>query len=315
LKRATNSFFDSAPSMGTVTLFVQRGLLSLWLAILLSAWLSEAIAAPEVPEPRIVSLAPHLTELAFDVGAGERIVATVEYSDYPQAARAIPRIGDAFLVDLERLIAIRPQLVLAWDTGTPVPTIERIRALGLRVEVFSTQRLQDVAAAIRRLGELAGTEAVANATALKFEDDMRALRVRYQDRAPIRVFLQINDRPLYTVNDQQIISEIAELCGGKNVFAHLNELAPTIGEEAVIAANPQAIVSTDDTVPDPRARWERWQHLAAVRAGNVFSLRSDDLARPTTRLAKGASAMCQVLDTARENLRRAKRTPESKPAL
>lgn len=251
---------------------------------------------------RIVSLAPHLTELAFDAGAGDRIVATVEYSDYPDAARRIPRIGDAFLIDVERLVAIAPDAVLAWDTGTPVQTIERVRSLGIRVELFSTQRLRDVAAAIRNLGELAGTQVTAEAAASRFEQQIQTLREQNRNREPIAVFIQINDRPLYTVNDKQIISEIVELCGGKNIFGQLNELAPAIGDEAVIAANPQAIVITHPT--DDGARWSRWKHMQAVRAGNVFTLAPDDLARPTTRLVEGARAMCRALDTARDNLRK-----------
>lgn len=251
---------------------------------------------------KIVSLAPHLTELAFVAGAGDRIVGTVEYSDQPAAARAIPRIGNAFLLDFERLLALSPDVVLAWDTGTPKQTIERIRELGLRVEVFSTQRIQDVAAELRRLGTLAGTEHIAERAARRYEEEVKALRAEYRERRSITVFVQINDRPLYTVNREQIISEIVSLCGGSNVFAELSDLAPTIGEEAVIAANPDAILSTDDSVPSPMSRWARWSNLTAVRANNVFSLPSDDLTRPTTRVVAGARAVCKALDTARAHL-------------
>jgi len=207
-----------------------------------------AIAAHAAPPQRIVSLAPHLTELAFTAGAGDRIVATVEYSDHPDAARSIPRIGDAFRVDLERLVALRPDAVLVWESGNPAPTIERIRALRLPVVAFQTQRLEHVATALR---------------------------------------------------------EIVELCGGRNVFADLNEFAPAIGIEAVIAANPQAIISTDDTVPDAAAEWQRWRHIEAVRIGNVYTLRSDDIARATTRLTVAAESVCRTLDTARQRLRAA----------
>jgi iron complex transport system substrate-binding protein len=255
-------------------------------------------AAPQ----RIVSLAPHLTELAFTAGAGDRIVATVEYSNHPDAARSIPRIGDAFRVDLERLLAMRPDAVLVWETGTPAPTIERIRALHLPVFAFQTQRLADVAAVLREIGRLAGTSAVAEREAADYERRIQELRDRYRDRIRVRVFIEVDDRPLYTVNGQQIISEIVELCGGRNVFADLNELAPAIGIEAVIAANPQAIISTDDTVPDAAAEWSRWRHIEAVRTGNVFTLRSDDIARATTRLTVAAEAVCRTLDTARQRL-------------
>ncbi len=282
------------------TFLTQFLLIFLWLGTCSIS--SAATKQPSPPFSRIVSLAPHLTELAFAAGAGDRIYGTVEYSDYPEAAKSIPRVGDAFLVDFERILAIAPDAVLAWDTGTPQQTIARLRELGLHVEVFSTQRIQDIVAELRRLGKLAGTERIAQSAAAQFESDMEGLRTQYRDRARVTVFLQINDRPLYTVNGAQIISEVANLCGGTNVFANLNELAPAIGEEAVIASDPEVIVSTDETVPDPMARWRSWRSMRAVRAGNLFSLPSDDLARPTMRLVSGARAMCRALDTARARL-------------
>jgi iron complex transport system substrate-binding protein len=255
-------------------------------------------AAPQ----RIVSLAPHLTELAFTAGAGERIVATVEYSNHPDAARSIPRIGDAFRVDLERLLAVRPDVVLVWDSGTPAPTVERIRALNLSVVSFQTHRLEHVALVLREIGRLAGTSEVAERAAADYERSIRELRERYRDRTTVSVFIEVDDRPLYTVNGRHIMSEIVELCGGRNVFADLNALAPAIGIEAVIAANPQAIISTDDTVQDAAAVWSRWRHIEAVRTGNVYTLRSDDIARATTRLTVAAEAVCRTLDTARQRL-------------
>lgn len=255
------------------------------------------------PIERIVSLAPHLTELAFAAGAGERILGTVEYSDYPAAARRIPRIGDAFRVDLERLVAIAPDAVLAWDSGTPVQTIERIDALGMRVELFSTQRLQDIAVALRRLGRLAGTSETAESAARQFEQEIRVLRRQYRGRAPVSVFFQINDRPLYTVNANHILSEIVALCGARNVFANLNDLAPAIGIEAVIAADPQVILALDESTRNAAEQWRKWRHIDAVRSGNVFTLSADELARPSTRLSEGAAAVCRALDTARKNLK------------
>jgi len=274
------------------------------LAWLMLCSLATISVAAERAQVRIVSLAPSLTELAFAAGAGDRIVATVEYSDYLQAARAIPRIGDAFRVDLERVLELRPDFVLAWESGTPAATIERLRALGLNVEIVSTQTLAEVSAALRHLGELAGTRSAADAAAKRFESQIARLREEYRDRKPVSVFVQINDRPLYTVNGNHIISEIAALCGGTNVFTALRDLAPTIGIEAVIAANPDAIVSTDSSVTDAMAHWRRWETLTAVRARNVFTLPSDELARATPRLVTGARSMCRALETARENLRR-----------
>jgi iron complex transport system substrate-binding protein len=268
--------------------------------------LTTAVAQAAAPAQRIVSLAPHLTELAFTAGAGDRIVATVDFSDHPAAARNIPRIGNAFRVDLERLLALRPDVVLVWESGTPAPTIERIRALQLPVVSFETHRLEHVATVLREIGRLAGTSEVAERAAVDYEKRIQQLRDEYRERAPLRVFIEVDDRPLYTVNGRHIMSELVELCGGRNVFADLNELAPAIGIEAVIAANPQVIVSTDDTVPDSAAVWGRWRHIEAVRTGNVYTLRSDDIARATTRLTVAAEAVCRTLDTARQRLQPAR---------
>jgi len=251
---------------------------------------------------RIVSLAPNLTELVFAAGAGDRIVGTPQYSDYPQAARSIPRIGDAFRFDFERVLALRPDVVLAWEPGTPAAVVERLRALQLRVVTIATWHIADIPQAVRELGRIAGTTSQAARAAATFESDIAALRRQYGGRAPISVFLQVNDQPLYTVNGKQIMSEIIGLCGGRNVFGDLNDLAPQVGVEAVLAADPQAIISTGN--PDAAAfkQWQHWPRLKAVSAGNLFTLPPDDLARSTTRVAAGAAAMCRTLETARQHL-------------
>jgi iron complex transport system substrate-binding protein len=269
---------------------------------LVMAMCGSHVRAQEAPARRIVSLAPHLTELAFTAGAGDRIIATIEYSNHPAAARKIARIGDAFHVDLERLVALKPDAVLVWESGTPLRVIERIRALNLRVISFQTHRLDEVATTLRSIGKLTGTSAIADAEASRFEREIAALRREYRERAAVSVFIQINNAPLYTVNGRQIMSELVELCGGRNVFAQLNELAPAIGLEAVVEANPQVILSTDDTVPDAAATWKKWTHIQAVRASNVYTLPSDDFARATTRLSVGARQVCRTLDEARRHL-------------
>jgi iron complex transport system substrate-binding protein len=174
--------------------------------------------------------------------------------------------------------------------------------LKLRVVSFQTHRLEHVATVLREIGRLAGTSEIAESAAADYERRIQQLREQYRDRVPVRVFIEVDDRPLYTVNGRQIMSEIVELCGGRNVFADLSDLAPAISIEAVIAANPQAILSTDDTVPDGAAAWSRWRHIEAVRTGNIYTLRSDDIARATTRLTVAAEAVCRTLDTARQRL-------------
>jgi iron complex transport system substrate-binding protein len=256
------------------------------------------------PSPRIVSLAPHLTELVFAAGAGESLVGVVEYSDYPEAARRLPRVGDAWRVDMERLLALKPDLVLTWASGTPDDVLARLRSLGLAQREIVTYRLSDIPAALRTIGELAATENTAETAARDFDRQIAELKRAYADARPIRVFIQLDDQPVYTVNGRHIISEVVELCGGRNVFAALPQLAPPVTLEAVIAADPEAIVSTDDTITDPMAMWRRWEGIRAVRAGAVYALPADTMARATPRLSAGTRATCAALDDARRRLDR-----------
>ncbi|HKQ83646.1 MAG TPA: cobalamin-binding protein [Steroidobacteraceae bacterium] len=259
-------------------------------------------AVPAAQAHRIVSLAPHLTELAFAAGAGDQMVGTVLYSDHPAAARELPRIGDAFRVDLERLLALHPTLVLVWEGGTPQATIEQVRRLQLPVEVFSTRVLADVPRTIVRLGEVAQTHAVAAAAASQFTNQVAALRAQYASRPTVNVFLQVNNRPLYTVNGRQIMSEVLQVCGGKNIFDDLTQLAPIVSVEAVLARQPQAIISTDQQPPDIVTQWAQWKNLPAVHAGALYTLRADNLTQANARMPVGMRALCETLEDARRRL-------------
>lgn len=257
-----------------------------------------ATSAVAAGASRIVVLAPNLAELVFAAGAGERLVGTVEYSDYPRVARRIPRVGDAFRIDHEKLLAVRPDLVLAWQSGTPVAVIEKLRGLGLPVAVVQVSQLAQVAEALRQVGKLAGTEASAEQAAQQFERNLATLKLRYADRSALRVFIEIERQPLFTVNGKHLISEIVQLCGGENVFAGVNQLAPAIGIEAVLVADPQVVLSTVRGDPAMSA-WRRWRKIDAVRAQRVYQLDPDTLTRATPRVIEGAKQVCEVLDRAR----------------
>lgn len=272
------------------------------LAVFLSALAAATAPAPERPRAaqRIVSLAPNLTELVFTLGAGARLVGADVFSNYPPQARGIARVGDAFQVDYERVLALNPDLVLVWDTGTPEPVIEKLTQLGLAVERLSTTRLEDVASALRRLGSLTGTTATAEEAARAYSSALAALRLEHAADPSITVFYQISAAPLYTINDRHLISEIIALCGGRNVFAELAQLAPPVSLEAVLERNPEVILAGDDIAGDPFAPWRRWRQLRAVELDNLYVLRVDRVARATTRIVEGAREVCAVLDQARE---------------
>ena len=173
----------------------------------------------------------------------------------------------------------------------------------LRVVTVPTFRLADVPAALRLVGNLAGTRPVAETAAARFEDEILQLRCVHAGARPVTVFVQIDDEPLFTVNGRHVISEMLELCGGRNVFADLPQVAPTVDIEAVLARDPQVILSTDDTIADPQAAWRRWPQLAAVRVGAIYSMPSDTVTRATPRLVDGVRSVCSALDDARRRMR------------
>lgn len=265
------------------------------------------------PARRIVSLAPHLTENLYAAGAGDRLVAAVDYSDYPAAAKLLPRVGSYAQLDLEAIVAARPDLVVAWPEGNGPTVLARLTALGLPVYRSAPRRLEDIADGIARLGQLAGSEAAAHRAAAEFRYGLAALRRRHADRPPVRLFYQVWNPPLLTVGDNHIIGDVIRLCGGRNVFATLTAPAPTVGIEAVLAAAPEAIVASGmgrDT-PVGLDSWRAWPTLAAVAAGNLYFVEADYLQRPTPRILLGAARLCAHLENARAG--RAERLGQGAP--
>jgi iron complex transport system substrate-binding protein len=255
----------------------------------------------KAPAQRIVSLAPHLTELLFAAGAGTQVVGTVEFSNYPEGAKAVPLIGDSALLDLERIVALKPDLVLVWQQGNAQRQLEKLLSLGIPVFYDQPKHLSDVARSIDRLGRLAGTEAVAASAARAFRVREAELRKRYAGRATVRVFYQIWEQPLMTINDQHLISDVIRLCGGQNVMAGLKQLAPVISTEAVLEADPEVIAgaTAEPNMRDNLDNWRAWPRILAVQRDNLFVIHTDLISRHTPRVLDGAQQMCENLDKAR----------------
>lgn len=259
----------------------------------------------EQPAQRIVSLAPHATELLYEVGAGGRIVGTVSFSNFPPEAEDIPRIGAYDNFDLEAIAALRPDLIVAWHSGNRLRQVERLEALGLTVFYTEARHIEDIPRLLRHFGALAGTEAQANTEALRFERRLDGLRRTYQQRETVRVFYQVWDRPLMTINGEHLISDAMRLCGGENVFAAMKQLAPTVSIESVLAADPELIVTggMGELHSEWLEQWRQWRQLHAVQTGNLALIHPDLLQRPTSRLLEGTEALCRELERARERLR------------
>jgi iron complex transport system substrate-binding protein len=256
------------------------------------------------PARRIVSLAPHLTELLFAVGAGAHVVGTVEHSDFPEGARRVPRVGDSAMLDLERIAALEPDLVLVWRHGNSPQQLQRLAALKLPTYAHEARALPDIARGLRDLGVLTGREADASQRADAFERAVAGLRARHAGRARLRVFYQVWPQPLITLNGEHLISQMLDLCGADNVFTGERLLTPTVTAEAVLLADPDAIVT--GWVPAhggaPLDGWKRLTALHAVRSGQLLTVNPDLLHRQSDRVIAGAQELCEKLDGVRARL-------------
>ncbi len=264
----------------------------------------------EHPARRVVTLAPSLTELVFAAGGAGRVVAVDGASDYPPAVRELPRIGELSRIDIERLVVLRPDLVLVWRGGNTGREVEQLAALGIATFSIEPRRLDDVPRALRRIGALLGTSAVADAAADAIRARLQELRRRHASAPPVRVFYQVWSSPLMTIGGGQIVDDAIAACGGRNVFGSLDQVVPHVSIESVVASDPEVVLSADERgaqVPVRRAAdapafavWRRHPRMAASRGGNFFLLDGDAISRQGPRIVDGVAAICRALDAVRE---------------
>lgn len=249
---------------------------------------------------RVVTLAPHLAELVCAAGGCPRLVAVSAYSDFPAELKRLPQVGDGWQVNLEAVLAQRPDLILAWDGGTPAATIERLRGLGQRVEALPIATLDGVADALLAVGGWLGTDDAAQQAATSYRRRLAALRAAQRGAAPLRAVYQIETAPAYTVNGRSPISEAMAVCGGVNVFAALPTLAAPVGAEAMLVAAPDVVLyGGEENAAAMRGYWARLKSVPAVRRGALYPIDADRLARAGPRLLDGVDEVCARFAEAR----------------
>jgi iron complex transport system substrate-binding protein len=257
------------------------------------------------PARRVISLAPHLTEILYATGAGHTLVGALDYSDYPPEARTLPRVGNESGIDLEAVLALKPDLIVAWPSAGSRRAIDRLAGLGIPVYRSEPRELEDIATTLERLGRLTGSESTSTRAAKRFRDERTRLELTYSRRASVSVFYEVWDRPLQTINGAHVISKVIRLCGGRNVFDGLPTLAPEISTEAVVAANPEMIVASgvDAGRPQSLDHWRVFRAISAASNGNLFSIPPDLIQRQTPRLLTGAARLCEIIDEVRRKRR------------
>ena len=286
------------------------------LTILLLLFTHNSIAAIEVIDDngdkltiagvaqRIISLSPNTTEILFHIGAGEKIVGADEYSNYPQAANKIVRVNNHAAANYELILSLKPDVVIAWQSGNGEKIISRIRELNIPVFVVETSSLEDIPNLYRRLGQLSGRDSQANIQAENFSKRLNQLRTTYSSREQIRLFYQIWNEPLMTLNGDHMVTDMIELCGGVNVFADAAALVPYVNIESVVAANPHIIISGGNNKTDllDSGFWRKWTGISAVKHQHLYAIPSDLLQRHSDRILEGTGLMCEYIDLVRSSM-------------
>lgn len=257
----------------------------------------------QVPQ-RVISLSPHITELVYAVGGGDKLVGVVEFSDFPAQAKTLPRVGSGYQLDVEAIVGLQADLIVAWRSGNSREQLEQLESLGLNVYYSEPETLANIAKNLRDLGVLLATSKMADEKADAFLLGIEQLREKNKLHKKLAVFYQVWHQPLFTVNSQHIISQIIELCGGENIFAELSGLSPQVSIESLIERNPDVIVAG---IGDGRSEWlpawNKWPMIKAVKNENVYGIDADLIVRHTPRILQGAEMMCEYLQQARSKAR------------
>ncbi|MEO0444062.1 MAG: cobalamin-binding protein [Pseudomonadota bacterium] len=255
------------------------------------------------PATRIVALAPHIVENIYSAGAGDLIVGAVSYSDYPQQALAIPRVGNIQGFSIEAIVALKPDLVIAWASGHAASVSKKLVDLGLNVYMDEPKTLEHVVKSISDIAYLSQRESAAVDSIKSYQRRLKHLQQRYAHQSPVSVLYQVWNSPLRTISGNHIISDVIRVCGGRNIFADAPVIAPTISIESVIERNPQVIIASGmgEQRPDWLDEWRRWHSITAVQKQQLFFIPPDILQRHTVRLLQGAQAMCKQLEAVRHN--------------
>jgi len=255
----------------------------------------------QTPAKRIVALAPHIVENLYSAGAGSKLVGVVSYSNYPPEASDIQEVGSYNAFSLETIVSLQPDLIIMWGSGNGMQTLAKLEALGIPVFVSEPRQLADIPRTIRSLGVLAGTENDSETEAQRIEYEIALLKARYGTGEELSVLYQIWNEPLQTLNGDHLISQVIELCGGKNIFADTKTLAPRINIESVLLRNPDVIVASGMSKARPEwlDEWRNYPSLDAIKNDALFFVDPDHIQRPTARVLLGARNLCEQLDSIR----------------
>lgn len=253
------------------------------------------------PAQRIVTLSPHSTELVYDIGAGKQVIATTRFSDYPKETANLPTVGDVHQLDIEKIISLKPDLIVLWPSGSTAKQMAVLASTGIPIYRSNPQKLEQIPASLMKLGQLTGHADEAQKAAEQWQNQYNAIRQQYQNRKQITVFYQVFDHPIYTIGGKQVINEAIAVCGGKNIFSDLRMPSPVVDVETVLERNPDTIISTGGTSGDNGlGLWKSYPSLNAVKNSNLYTINPDLISRPGPRIVKGIQHLCESIENTRQ---------------
>ena len=254
------------------------------------------------PARKVISLSPGLTELVYAAGGAEQLKAVVSYSDFPEQAKKLPQVGSYNSLDIEKILILQPDLVIAWKSGNPKHQIEQLKKLGLTVYISEPKDFMDIPVTMKTFGQLMATETIAEQNADNFIKQFNLLKLTYQrnnNKVLKRTFIQIWNNPVMSINENHLISKVITLCGGSNIFAQTKSLTGSPSIESILEKDPEIIIATGmaDTSQTWLNRWRQWPFLSAVKNNRLYATNPDHLVRHTPRILLGIEAVCQLINS------------------
>ena len=251
---------------------------------------------------RVITLSPHLAEMLFNLGALDTLVGVSAYTDFPEELKNLPNIGDAFVLDIEKITILEPDIILAWESGTPRNIVDELVNLGFKVKIIKSKTFEDIASSILLLGDVVGKKNEAKKIANEFKTGIKYLKDTFQKKKKLKVFFQIDEKPIFTIGGSHFISELINICGGINIFSDVKQTAPSISEESVVSRDPEVIFSRDLASNKMKLKiWEKFDNMSAIKLDNLFYLNARELERPTSGLVNAGKEICSKLEQARSN--------------
>ncbi|CAH7046544.1 Vitamin B12-binding protein [Vibrio chagasii] len=270
-------------------------------AISFSLWIPSTLATEVTKAKRVVSLAPHATELAYSAGLGDNLVAVSERSDYPPQADKLEKVANYQGIKVEKIIALQPDLILAWPAGNPPRELAKLEQFGFNIYYSKTKSLDSIATNIEQLSQYASDPSIGENNAKQYKEQLNALRLKYKDAEPVSYFYQLSEKPIITVAQGHWPSEVFEFCGGRNIFEDSASPYPQVGIEQVVLNKPQVIFTSQHAIENG-TMWQSWEEeIPAVAKNQIWSLNSDWINRPTTRTLQAIQQVCDYFDRVREN--------------